>query len=77
MSPRKRGVHDEGTYSVGSRIKRLHGDIITVDAKRFYCADVSLQQYFKSIRTPADSAMLLSRRHVTSAKSCVRLSCVR
>ena len=46
--PRERGVHDEGTYSVGSGIRRVlpDGDIITVDAKRFHCADVSLQKYF-------------------------------
>ena len=46
--PRERKVHDEGTYSVGSGIKRVlpDGNIFTVDAKRFHWAGVSLQQYF-------------------------------
>ena len=45
---RERGDHDEGTCGIGSKIKRVlpDGNIITVDAKRFHCADVLLQQYF-------------------------------
>ena len=41
-------IHDEGTYSADSLIKRVLPDknIINVAAKRFHCAGVMLQQHF-------------------------------
>ena len=44
--PREQSVHDERTHSISSKIKRVLPDrnIITVDARRFHCADVWLQR---------------------------------
>ena len=45
--PRSLWVHDEGTYSVDSKIKRVlpDGNIITVAAKRFHCVGELLQRH--------------------------------
>ena len=79
---RERTVHDEGTYSVGSKIRRVFPDriIIAVAAKRFHCAGVLLQRYFvgKGASRFYDTSLQMSRSvTVTSAKSCTTMSCVR
>ena len=71
--PRSLWVHDEGTYSADSKIKRVLPDrnIITVGAERFHCAGVSAGGFYENSLQSSGSVT------PTPAKSFTPMSCAR